>query len=253
MAEPYPGAPPPVARRSWLLRLAGLTAVVCTAGAVAVNRRADQQEQSGPTPTVAGTATPGAQASGTAAGPTPGDPATTPGTPSPAAGTVGGPVTVPDLTGRRLTEAKAALVSLRLGTPQVVDATGQGRLVLDDRNWVVVTQDPPAGTGAGPDLLVTLRVRKPTDGTGSGTVTVGVVPDVVCKDLQSAQDAMQAARFFNLRSTDATGQGRMQLLDRDWVVVGQSVRAGTSPELTTRITLSVVRFGEPTGGSGCAS
>jgi hypothetical protein len=81
--------------------------------------------------------------------------------------------------------------------------------------------------------------------------TAGTVPNVVCAELQDAQDALRAAHFFVLTSKDASGQGRMALVDRDWVVIAQSVRAGTSPGLTTHIELTVVKYGEPSGGSGC--
>jgi hypothetical protein len=47
---------------------------------------------------------------------------------------------------------------------------------------------------------------------------------VVCKDLQTAQDTMQAAGFYNLGSADGTGQGRAQVADRNWVVIAQSAR-----------------------------
>ncbi|MGZ4542536.1 MAG: hypothetical protein ACXVXI_05315 [Mycobacteriaceae bacterium] len=36
----------------------------------------------------------------------------------------------------------------------------------------------------------------------------------------------RAAGVFCSRSTDATGAGRMQVLDRNWVVVGQTPAAG---------------------------
>jgi len=40
------------------------------------------------------------------------------------------------------------------------DATGQGRLLLYDRNWTVVQQDPPAGTHVNDDTTITLRSKK---------------------------------------------------------------------------------------------
>lgn len=40
------------------------------------------------------------------------------------------------------------------------DATGQGRALLNDRNWVVVTQSPAPGTQAPPDTKITLRSKK---------------------------------------------------------------------------------------------
>ncbi|MGH3877361.1 MAG: PASTA domain-containing protein [Actinophytocola sp.] len=87
----------------------------------------------------------------------------------------------------------------------------------------------------------------------AGPGTTAALPDVVCMDLQAAQDAMQAAGYYNLGSDDATGQGRQQLVDRNWVVVGQSPAAGARPEQLAPIQLSAVKFGEPTGASGCES
>jgi len=53
------------------------------------------------------------------------------------------------------------------------------------------------------------------------------VPDVVGMNLQSAQDTLQAAGFTPLRSHDAKSLNRSQMLDRNWIVVDQSPRAGT--------------------------
>lgn len=40
------------------------------------------------------------------------------------------------------------------------DATGQGRLLINDRNWVVVSQQPAGGTRAAPDTKIVLRSKK---------------------------------------------------------------------------------------------
>lgn len=63
------------------------------------------------------------------------------------------------------------------------------------------------------------------------------VPDVVGKDHQAAQDRMQEAGLFALAEEDATGQGRMLLLDRNWTVVSQSPRAGIKVSEDQTITL----------------
>jgi len=41
-----------------------------------------------------------------------------------------------------------------------VDATGKGRLLVNDRNWVVVTQSPAAGTTAAADTKIVLSSKK---------------------------------------------------------------------------------------------
>ena len=162
-------------------------------------------------------------------------------------------LSVPDVTGLRLTDAQARLSAQGYPTVKPIDSSGQGRAVLDPTNWIVQSQSPVAGTRGALGAAITLQVRKPTDAAGAPGSTRGVVPDVVCLDLQTAQDTMQAAGFINLTSRDAAGQDRRQVVDRNWVVVAQSVAPGGTPDPTTRILLSAVKFGEPTGASGCPS
>ncbi|MGN9914180.1 hypothetical protein ACTMTJ_42300 [Phytohabitans sp. LJ34] len=219
-------------KRNWWIALAVVTVLACCGGGLAVNRitygdggSADAEPSTAP-----------ASAPRT---PAPSTPAATP--PSTSEGRP-----VPDVVRKRLSEAKALLAGAGYTSVKVVDATGAERMVLEDNNWLVVSQETSTG-------VVTLHVRKPTDGKGSTDTTVGVVPDVVCKELQAAQEALRSARFLNIRSHDATGKGRFQLIDRDWVVVAQSEPPETSPSLTTKIVLQVVKYGEPTGESGCES
>lgn len=58
---------------------------------------------------------------------------------------------------------------------------------------------------------------------------------------------------LDLGSEDGSGQGRSQLVDRNWVVIKQSVPASGSRGPATRIVLTSVKFGEPTGTSGYPS
>ncbi|WP_223205501.1 PASTA domain-containing protein [Gordonia jinghuaiqii] len=70
------------------------------------------------------------------------------------------------------------------------------------------------------------------------------MPDVVCMNLQAAQNAIQAAGVFFSRSTDASGEGRSQLVDSNWVVVAQTPGPGT-PFDEGEAVLSAVKIGEP--------
>ncbi|MFI5954481.1 PASTA domain-containing protein [Cryptosporangium sp. NPDC051539] len=160
-----------------------------------------------------------------------------------------GAVAVPNLVGKRLPDADRQLKSLGLDG-HLVDATGRNRVVVSRDNWIVRSQDPPAGRKVAPSTKVTLRVSKPTDVASTSAPVDGVIPNVVCRDLQAAQDAMQAAGFFVLDSTDGTGQGRRQLVDRNWVVTSQSVAAGSRPVRSTRVLLTVVKIGEPNDTCG---
>lgn len=66
------------------------------------------------------------------------------------------------------------------------------------------------------------------------------LPDVVGMDLQAAQDEAQAAGFYVLDDQDASGQKRLQVLDRNWTVCSQEPEAGTHPT-DTAVTLFAVK------------
>lgn len=70
------------------------------------------------------------------------------------------------------------------------------------------------------------------------------MPNVVCMDLQLAQDTIQEAGVFFSRSEDATGQGRAQVLDRNWIVIAQTPDAGSTVGELEAV-LSVVKDTEP--------
>jgi hypothetical protein len=87
----------------------------------------------------------------------------------------------------------------------------------------------------------TIPASAPTSQIGDA----GPLPDAVGMDLQAAQDTMQAAGFYYLTSHDATGQGRNQVLDRNWTVCDQTPSAGspTAPDAT--IDFGAVKDDEP--------
>lgn len=160
---------------------------------------------------------------------------------------------MPKVVEMRLADARELLEAQGYRVAQE-DGTGQQRPILEPLNWVVVSQLPEADAAAPSGTQVQLKVRKPTDTSVSQEPPVkGAVPNVVCLDLQKAQDTLQAAGFYLLGSEDATGQRRQRLVDRNWVVVSQSEAAGSKPDPKTKIVLGAVKFGEPTGASGCKS
>ncbi|MEU5322279.1 PASTA domain-containing protein [Streptomyces sp. NPDC021056] len=69
------------------------------------------------------------------------------------------------------------------------------------------------------------------------------LPNLVGKDLQAAQDEAQAAGFYVLDDQDASGQGRLQVYDRNWTVCRQEPDAGTHPT-DTPVTLFAVKDDE---------
>lgn len=102
-------------------------------------------------------------------------------------------------------------------TPATTDPTSIERIALPD----TTAPEPPA---AEPVLVA--------------------MPSVVCMNLQTAQNAIQAAGVFYSRSVDASGASRMQVNDSNWIVVAQDPPAG-APIGEGDALLSAVKIGEP--------
>ncbi|MFF4235692.1 PASTA domain-containing protein [Actinomadura geliboluensis] len=106
---------------------------------------------------------------------------------------------------------------------------------------VTVTETaPPAATSPTVSPSTAAPVPSPTK-----TVAKRVrVPSVVGMNHQKAQNLLQSHGLFMLREEDATGQNRLLLWDRNWVVVRQSPRAGTRVSTEATITLFSKKIGE---------
>jgi beta-lactam-binding protein with PASTA domain len=161
---------------------------------------------------------------------------------------------VPEVVGQRLSDAVPALIRAGFKKVGPSDGSAEHRIVLNPENWVVKSQTPAGGTRADIGTKIALTVLKPSDAAGgSGGTTTGVMPNVVCKDLQTARDTLEAAGFPLIASTDGTGKGRTQIVAHNWLVIAQSAAAGTHANQGDHVVLTVVKFGEPTGNSGCKS
>ncbi|GHB43729.1 hypothetical protein GCM10010331_34110 [Streptomyces xanthochromogenes] len=81
------------------------------------------------------------------------------------------------------------------------------------------------------------------------------VRNFVGMGLQAAQDAAQGDGIRKLDSTDATGQGRSQLWDRNWTVCAQTPAAGSSMSTDATLTFDTVKSsaGETCDGAGRGS
>jgi len=128
------------------------------------------------------------------------------------------------------------------------DATGRGRHQWYDRNWVVISQTPAAGTKAPPGTQLVFRVLAYGD-RGAPPVPnrtrPGPLPKLLCFDLQEAEDTLQSAGFTRMTSEDATGRGRHSIIDRDWTVTGQAPTPGGTYPKSTKVVLKAVKDGEP--------
>lgn len=73
------------------------------------------------------------------------------------------------------------------------------------------------------------------------------MPNLIGSNLQDAQDEIQALtgnQIFFTRSHDASGAGRHQIVDRDWQVCTQNVKAGAKITPTTKIDFGAVKLSE---------
>ena len=77
-----------------------------------------------------------------------------------AAGKGGGGIVVPDVAGLDHQAAQDVMQGEGLWLLDEVDCTGQDRMLLWDRNWEVVSTDPPAGTRVSEDDTITLCSKK---------------------------------------------------------------------------------------------
>jgi hypothetical protein len=100
------------------------------------------------------------------------------------------------------------------------------------------TPPPPAAEAAAPAP----PPPPPPPPAASKKITV---PNVVGKNHQDAQDTMQSVGLYALAEEDATGQGRMLIIDRNWHVVRQSPAAGSRVSENTTITLSSKKYSDP--------
>ncbi|MFT7837398.1 hypothetical protein Q5530_14720 [Saccharothrix sp. BKS2] len=105
----------------------------------------------------------------------------------------------------------------------------------------LVPEPTPALTAA---PLTTTPPPVTTAEAAPATPKTCTVPNVVGLVHQTAQDTMQAAGLFFLHEEDATGQGRLLVVDRNWTTTAQSVAAGEVVDCATRIVLSAKKIGE---------
>jgi hypothetical protein len=115
-----------------------------------------------------------------------------------------------------------------------------------------VTSKPVSSTTAtAPKLTTVVSTTTTSPSTTGGRNVFGGnspedkrMPDVVCMNLQKAQNEIQDHGVFLSKSVDATGKGRRQLIDNNWIVVSQKPAAGEKIGEGDAV-LSVVKTDEP--------
>jgi PASTA domain len=180
--------------------------------------------------------------------------ATAPEAPAPSSSPPSGATAaVPDVVGKRLTEAAQILAGAGFADVLPIDVSGGARVVVNPQNWIVREQDPQAGRTVPAGATVTLRVGKPSDDAGDDQIIAGVIPDVLCADLRTALGRLGLAGFTDVSTRDGLGRGRIQIIELNWMVIAQSAPTGSQPPAGATVVLTVVKYGEPTGTSGCRS
>lgn len=176
---------------------------------------------------------------------------------------------VPNVVGERLDVAEGQVKDAGL---QYAEVGGGTFGIVVKSNWTVCSTDPASGSTASKVRLIVDRTCGDTSSSSavgsdsstsdaststtadSSTTTSAshagsaadswTMPDLRGRDLQSAQDAIQALTsdgIWYTSSHDATGEGRHQWLDRDWQVCTQSVAPGRTITSDTKIDFGVVR------------
>lgn len=101
------------------------------------------------------------------------------------------------------------------------------------------TMDPSVADSSSPSM--TSIPASPSTSTASETF---VMPSLVGMVLQDAQDLLQSKGSYLMDQTDATGRGRLQILDDNWKVCSQSPAPGTKTSVSEMVTLSSVKLSE---------
>lgn len=132
---------------------------------------------------------------------------------------------------------------------QKIASRPSSRASLDHRSATTPTApqtaEAPATTAVPTTAApVTTPPTAPPTTAPPPTTRPALMPNVVCMNLQDAQDTIQAMTgVFYSRSFDATGRGRMQVIDSNWIVVSQTPRPGT-PFGEGDANLGAVKIGE---------
>ncbi|MER7573629.1 hypothetical protein [Streptomyces sp. NPDC126514] len=138
---------------------------------------------------------------------------------------------------RTIAAGFAAAALLTLTACESADDTGSGKPETTAEETSGRTEPDADTTGAETD--------PPADDVGGDEADpeTATLPDLVGQDLQAAQDEAQAAGFYLLDDQDASGQNRLQIMDRNWTVCSQEPAPGTHPT-DTLVTLNAVKDDE---------
>lgn len=117
---------------------------------------------------------------------------------------------------------------------------------VTETSRVTVTQSPTQTSTTTP-LAPVSTVPVETTPASAAPAESWTMPNEVGKDLQRAQDDLQALTgnpMFVSTSEDLTGQGRQQIIDRNWQVCSSTPSPGSTFTSQTNVVFGVVRDSE---------
>ncbi|GGP61174.1 PASTA domain-containing protein [Streptomyces abikoensis] len=166
------------------------------------------------------------------------------------AGTGPGPGTkaasLPDMKGKGLQSAQDQAQAAGFHNLASHDALGRGRMQVLDRNWKVCSQTPSHGehpTGTKVDFAaVKLEEDCPASDEGAAPKAAGsTMPDFTGKSVKAARQALDRSTSITVK--DASGRGRMVLMESNWQVCSQQPAADA--KLDGRpVSFTAVKYGE---------
>ncbi|MEI6621736.1 MAG: DUF2510 domain-containing protein [Actinomycetes bacterium] len=156
---------------------------------------------------------------------------------------------MPAVAGQRLDVAQSDLKAAGVNLTDVEVVGGGTFGVVDESNWMVCSQRPAAGAPIAQVRLVVDRTC-PSGANSSqapapapaGTISV---PNAVGMNYQAAQDLWRGVGLVVMPATDATGAGRLPVIDSNWVVLSQNPKAGTKVKAGSDITATVKKLTDP--------
>jgi PASTA domain len=139
------------------------------------------------------------------------------------------------------------IISKRLGALALA-ALALASMACSPKDETAAADPPTTAPEVRPEVMTTEAPASVAPSTDAPVVTAAptptaLMPNVVCMNLQDAQDLIQEQGVFLSLSQDATGEGRMQILDANWQVVSQFPAAGTPIDEGDAM-LDVVKYGE---------
>lgn len=160
--------------------------------------------------------------------------------------TTGGTKTVPNFVGKGLQSAQDEAQAAGFYNLASHDSSGRDRNQILDRDWKVCAQEPAAGTKTTTDTkldfgTVKLAETCPANDQTAPTAAGGQMPNFAGKSVKAARASLDSSTSITVK--DATGDGRLIVVESNWQVCTQKPAAGA--KLSGQpVEFTAVKYGE---------